>query len=187
MLVQRFKQCDIDFITLREPGGTSVGEAVRQVLLDNRLSLSLEAELLLYMAARTELVKQVLIPALKDEKLVLCDRFADSTMAYQGYGGGADLNWIRLLNDQATRRLVPDLTVLLDLPVEEAEARRTGEKDRMESKDYYFHCRVRQGYLELAGKEPQRIALIDATENREMIHEKIWALIEQSLHGMERS
>jgi len=187
LLVQRFKQCGVDFISLREPGGTPVGEAVRQVLLDNRLTLSLESELLLYMAARTELVEQVIIPALKENKVVLCDRFTDSTVAYQGYGGGADLHWIQLLNNQATRKLIPSLTILLDLPVEEATARRVGEKDRMESKDIYFHGRVRNGYLELARKEPQRINVLDATETREIIHDKIWVLIEQALTSIERS
>ena len=187
MLEQKLLQKGLRFLSLREPGGTAAGEAVRQVLLDKRLCLSTEAELLLYMAARTELVSQVLKPALKDNLVVLCDRFADSTFAYQGYGGGADLNFIKLLNDQATKGLRPDLTILLDLPVEEALKRKKEEKDRMESKDYYFHSRVRQGYLALARQEPQRFVVINAMAPAQVIHEKLMALIWPLVSGAERS
>lgn len=157
---------------------------MRQVLLDNRFTLSLEGELLLYMAARTEMVSQVLIPALEKGMTVLCDRFTDSTLAYQGYGAGGDLDWITGLNKRVTKGISPDLTILFDLPVKEAEKRQGGQKDRMESKDYSFHCRVRDGYLALAAKEPERIKVVDARDTKENINKKIRLLIEPFINRL---
>ncbi|MFU8794419.1 MAG: dTMP kinase, partial [Dethiobacteria bacterium] len=131
MLINKFSELGVDYIQVREPGGTAAGEAIRQILLDNRYSLLLQTELLLYMAARSELTEEIIIPALKAGKVVLCDRFTDSTLAYQGYGGGANLEWIRILNNNATCGITPDLTILLDLPVEDALKRRINKADRM--------------------------------------------------------
>jgi len=155
-----------------------VGEGIRQVLLQTSYSVSPEAELLLYMAARAELSRQVILPSLMDRKLVLCDRFTDSTLAYQGYGGGMDLRWIEQLNWKATSGRLPDLTFLLDLPVEKAAARRGDIPDRMEKKDLRYHKRVQQGYLEIAHREPERVKVIDASAEREKICSDIW----QQLH-----
>lgn len=171
------KAQSIPFTPVREPGGTELGEDVRKVLLHKQYSISLQAELLLYMAARSELTKTVILPALKSGKLVICDRFTDSTLAYQGYGGGADLFLVRLLNDQATFRLRPHLTLLLDLSVEEAESRRTSTADRMESKDYHYHKRVRYGYLEIASQDPQRVKIIDASSPADLQAAEIWNYI----------
>lgn len=182
LLMQKLDQEKISYIPVREPGGTAAGEAIRQVLLDNKYDLSLQAELLLYMAARSEVTRQVIMPALKTGKIVICDRFADSTMAYQGYGGGADLGWIRSLNKQATCGTTPDLTILLDLPPEEAVKRRGGTADRMESKDIYFHRRVRAGYLEIACEEPQRLYTLDATGGIESIHAQIWHVVKSFIN-----
>ena len=179
MLFEWFKQQKLDFIQVREPGGTVTGEAVRQILLDNRSALGLQTELLLYMAARAELTEQVIIPALKSGKVVLADRFTDSTMAYQGYGGGTSLQWIRTLNKNVTRGIKPDITILLDLPVEEAARRRGKTADRMESRDLNYHRRVRRGYLELAAAEPQRIKVVNAAADQNEIHAMICCLLEE--------
>lgn len=167
----------IKCLLIREPGGTAVGEDIRKVILDNHYSLSLSAELLLYMAARAELSRRVIIPALLSGQVVLCDRFTDSTLAYQGYGGGADLNWIRTLNHQATCGQIPDQTFLLDLQAEAALERRKEKSDRMESKTLDFHRRVRQGYLQLAVSEPERFVVIDAAANKDRIENLIWATV----------
>ncbi len=169
----------IPFIPVREPGGTAVGEDVRQVLLDNHYSLTLQAELLLYMAARSELTEQVIRPALLSGKIVLCDRFTDSTLAYQGYGGGADLSLIRFLNHTATGGLIPDLTILLDLEVDDAIKRRGRSADRMESKDICYHQRVRQGYLKIARREPQRVTVINAAGEAVDQEQEIWQLVQK--------
>lgn len=187
MLISKFSEFAIDYIQVREPGGTAAGEAIRQILLDNRYSLLLQTELLLYMAARSELTEEVILPALKAGKVVLCDRFTDSTLAYQGYGGGANLEWIRILNNKATCGISPDLTILLDLPIEDALKRRTNKADRMESKDYHFHQRVRLGYLELASVEPCRIKVLKATEERDALHCAIWTLTKKLIDDSKRA
>lgn len=174
LLQAKLEQKGFSFISVREPGGTAVGEGIRQVLLQTSYSVTAEAELLLYMAARAELSRQVILPALREDKLVLCDRFTDSTLAYQGYGGGMDLRWIDRLNWKATGGRLPDLTFLLDLPVEEAAARRGDTLDRMEKKDVRYHRRVQKGYLEIARREPERIKVINASGGKEELFSEIW-------------
>ncbi len=162
-------------VMVREPGGTAVGEDIRQVILNNHYTLTLGAELLLYMAARLELTERVIIPALVEGKIVLCDRFTDSTLAYQGYGGGAGLMVIGELNRFAARGITPTLTFLFDLKAEEASSRRTDCPDRMEGKDFSFHRRVRSGYLQLAQAEKHRFRVIDATEKIDQIAGLVWS------------
>jgi dTMP kinase len=174
LLRDRLNSEGLSPVMIREPGGTAVGEDIRQVILDNHYSLSLGAELLLYMAARSELTGQVIIPALVAGHLVICDRFTDSTLAYQGYGGGADLKAIRDLNRFAARGITPALTFLFDLNAEEAAARRTDRADRMESKDFSFHRRVRSGYLQLARSEEHRFRIVDATNTIDQIADLVW-------------
>ncbi|MGM0651410.1 MAG: dTMP kinase [Bacillota bacterium] len=181
LLCKKLSQKNFDYIMVREPGGTVVGENVRRILLDNNYSPSLYSEMFLYMAARSELTRQIIGPALKTGQLVICDRFTDSTLAYQGFGGGADLSIIRYLSSVATGGLAPDLTLLLDLPVEEAIRRRGDSTDRMESKDIRFHQRVRSGYLEIARNEPERIIIINALLSVEKLNKIIWELIENLL------
>lgn len=177
ILQHNLEENGIQFVSIREPGGTAVGEDIRQVLLHNHDSLSLHAELLLYMAARSELTEQVIIPSLQAGKVVVCDRFIDSTVAYQGYGGGADLKLIRLLNQTATGGVSPELTILLDLPVEEAAGRRGERADRMEKNDYNYHRRVRRGYLEIARREPQRVVVVDAAADQVLLGYSIWQMV----------
>ena len=185
ILQENLKRQGVPFVAVREPGGTPAGEDIRRILLQNSYPLTLSTELLLYMAARAELTKRVINPALREGKLVLGDRFADSTLAYQGYGGGADLNWIRLLNDKSTGSLKPDLTILLDLSVEAAAARRGRAADRMESNDLHYHHRVRRGYLEIACLEPRRVVIIDASADAAVQGERIWRLVEKLIAGQD--
>jgi dTMP kinase len=181
LLQEKFEASAVPSIVVREPGGTAVGEDIRQVLLHNNYSLTLQTELLLYMAARSELSEQLIMPALRGGKIVICDRFTDSTMAYQGYGGGADLNLIRYLNYKATTGIFPVKTFLLDLSVEEAIARRGEKADRMEQKDFSYHQRVRYGFLEIASREPQRVIVIDAKKSKEEQGRFIWHFVNELL------
>lgn len=187
LLLQRLNKEGLSPLLIREPGGTPVGEDIRQVILENHYSLSLGAELLLYMAARSELTGQVIIPALISGKIIICDRFTDSTLAYQGYGGGADLAEIRALNRIAARGITPALTFLFDLMAEDAAKRRKVIADRMESKDLFFHRRVRAGYLQLADAEDYRFEVINAQDSIENIAELVWshtkALLERTGNG----
>ncbi len=177
-LVARLQHQGAEVVFLREPGGTAISEAIRRILLDTRhAEMHPRTELFLYSAARAQMVEQVIRPALKAGKIVICDRYYDSTTAYQGYGRGLDLHMIQTLNEVATNRLKPDLTILIDIPLEIAikRHRKNGDqKDRLEKEEWAFHHRVRQGYLELAGKEPGRFLLIDGNRPAQQIHEEIW-------------
>ena len=166
-------------VSLREPGGTQLGEELRQLLLHRQTAMSPAAELLLFLAARAELVQSVIRPALAEGAIVICDRFSDSTFAYQGYGRGLDLDELRRLNAYATGGLTPDLTVLLDLPVEAGRGRKQRDEDAFQREDDAFHERVRQGYLELARQEPDRWLVLDGTLPTDAltaaVHERIQA------------
>jgi dTMP kinase len=147
----------------REPGGTLLGEEVRKIIL-HELSPVPAADALLFNAARAQLVAEVIEPALARGDVVICDRFADSTLAYQGYGAGQSIEALRALADYATGDLVPDLTILIDLPVEEGLSRKrnSAEINRFESTlDLAFHRRVRDGFLALAAAEPDRFVVLD--------------------------
>ena len=160
-----------------EPGGCALGVTLRTVLLDARTqNLSERAELYLFLADRAQHVHEVVRPALEAGSIVLCDRFCDSTFAYQGYGRGLDLAMLRQLNEQATGGLVPDLTLLFDLPVEAGLARarsrnaaegKARNEGRFEAEKLAFHQRVRDGFLALATAEPQRFRIIDASQGPE--------------------
>ncbi len=163
---------------VREPGGTSLGEDVRQILKHAAYGASLgaEAELLLFAASRAQLVREVVSPALDQGQMVLSDRFTDSSVVYQGWGRELSVDFIEVLNRFATRGTVPDLTVLLDLPVEEGLLRarqRGGKADRMESMENAFYERVRAGYLNLAAADPGRFLVMDARLPQAAIAAKI--------------
>jgi len=163
-----------------EPGATELGVAIRTLLLEQRSrEVSPLAELLLFFADRAQHVHEVVRPALAAGRIVIADRYADSTTAYQGYGRGLSLDLIRTLTAHATGGLVPDLTLLLDLPVAAglARARRRGLADRMESEEIGFHERVRQGYLKLAAEEPARWVVIDATGPEDEVAARIRAAV----------
>ena len=162
-----------NLLRLREPGGTPLGEEVRRLLLHREAPLSAETELLLFLAARAQLVRGVIRPALEQGAIVICDRFSDSTLAYQGYGRGLDIERIRLLDSYATDGLKPDLTILLDLPVEVGRRRKRPDEDVFQGEDDAFHERVRLGYQTLAGDEPQRWLTLDGTRDAEGLASEI--------------
>jgi dTMP kinase len=161
-----------DVLTTREPGGTPIGDQIRQVLmrLDNQ-ELHPRTEILLFLASRAQLVEQVIKPALREGKLVLCDRFGDSTLAYQGYGHGLNLDTLRVMLDFATDKLKPDLTLLLDVNVEVGlqRKRKEDEWNRLDAYALAFHQRVREGYHELCRQEPERWRVIDAMQPKEAV------------------
>lgn len=163
-----------EVVTTREPGGTRIGDGIRALLLDpTHAEMRSETEILLFSAARAQLVGQVIRPHLAQGGIVLCDRFADSTLAYQGYGRQLDLGTLRQITAFATGNLTPDLTICLDLPVEEGLRRKRGgdqaEWNRMEQEQLAFHERVRHGFLALAAAEPARWLVLDATQSVEDI------------------
>jgi dTMP kinase len=170
----------------REPGGTPLGEAVREILLDRgELAIAPSTELLLMLAARSAFVQDVVRPALAEGAIFLADRFEGSTFAYQGYGRGLDLASVQSLNAFATAGVHPDLTLILDLPVEEGEARqaRAGKRgDRIESGGREFHARVRAGYEALAAQDP-KVHRIDAMGTVAEVHERMVARVISALHG----
>jgi dTMP kinase len=151
-------------LRLREPGGTPLGEELRRLLLHRPAEMSAEAETLLFLAARAELVRSVIRPQLEAGGIVICDRFADSTFAYQGYGRRMDLDQLGRMNAFATGGLVPDLTVLLDVPIEIGRSRNQANEDAFEREDDAFHERVRQGYQALAQQAPERWLIVDGTK-----------------------
>lgn len=163
-------------VVVREPGGTPLGEALREVLLHDPRGRGMEAatETLLMAAARSELVRKVIAPALRRGLIVVSDRFADSTVAYQGYGRGLDPAWIAAVHGEVLAGVRPDLTLLFDLPPEQALARlQAGSDDHIEGRGLDFLRRVRQGYLALAAGEPERFCVIDAGAAPEAVWEQV--------------
>lgn len=177
MLNDFFYKNRIPYKVIREPGGTQVGDAIRSILLNPAYKeMETTTEILLYAASRSQLVREVILPALKRGEIVLCDRYVDSSIAYQGYGAENAMDTVIGINQVATGGLVPDRTYLLDLPVEEGEKRllaRGGDKDRMEQKSKLFHERVRTGYLLLAKRDPGRFKVINATDPPEKVFDQI--------------
>ena len=163
--------------TAREPGGTDISEQIRNVLHDlKNTEMHPHTETLLYQAARAQIVEQVLRPKLAEGWIVLCDRFADSTLAYQGYGHRQGLEDVRALVHYATGGLLPDLTLLLDVDAETGLRRRQtsgGEWNRLDAYDLEFHCRVREGYLELARQDPGRWVVVDARQPWEQVQQAL--------------
>ena len=175
-LYRRLTQLAILTVLTHEPGGTPLSRKIgRWLKWTQDTDISPVAELLLFNASRAQLVEELISPSLGEGKVVICDRYADSTTVYQGYGRGLDLKTVAAVNEAGTTGLKPHLTFLLDMPVEEAMKRKDGEKrDRFEEEDREFHRRVRQGYLKLASAEPQRWVVINATQSRQKIAEIIW-------------
>ena len=161
-------------VTVREPGSTPFAEQVRAILLDNGTDIGARTELLLYLACRAQLVETVVRPALAEGAVVIADRFADSTTAYQGYGRELGRELVRQGNDLATAGLQPALTWVIDLPVEIAADRRAKEPgDRLEAEARDFHERVRRGFLELAAREPERVIVVDGLRSADAITDEI--------------
>lgn len=173
-------------VLTREPGGTGIAERVRDIVLDVGLQLSVRTEALLFMAARSEHIEQIIKPALMAGKVVLCDRFCDSTFVYQGLTQGktvTELDSLRNLNLQATDGIMPDLTVVLDADPKELLLRRDtrGVTDRFENKGLDFQENLRAGFLALAQAEPQRIKVVNALDSVEAVNEQIFTLVKNLL------
>ncbi len=184
-LVQRLSARGLDVTHVREPGGTSIGDQIRQILHDHKNeAMNPHAELLLYSASRAQLVAEVIRPKLAAGGIVICDRYADSTMAYQGYGHGLDLDTLRQITRFATGGLVPDLTLYLDIDPERGLQRRntSGEEwNRMDALALDFHKRVRSGYLTLMAAEPGRWVKIDGEQPIEAVQAAICESIDRRL------
>ncbi len=174
LLEEYLKNKGFDVVTLREPGGTEVSEKIREILLNPRLYFNSFTELFLFEASRADLVRKIIKPKLEQGCIVICDRFWDSTIAYQGYGRNIPLNFIEMCNLYASDGLEPNLTFLLDLPLDLVlERLKTKSTDRMENEDKDFLIRVINGFRELSKKYPNRIHVVDGSDTIENIHQKI--------------
>lgn len=174
MLYYYLRRRGFKAVYLREPGGTKVSEKIRKMLLDHKNdSMTPEAEMLLYMAARAQVVDEVILPALEKGKTVICDRFMDSTIAYQGYGLGIDIGLIRRIGTFAASGLKPDMTIFLDLPLKDGLRHRRHSKDRIERRSLSYHSRVLEGYHKLARLEPQRIKVVRVEKDKNKTQSEI--------------
>ncbi len=184
-LADFIRQRGYKVLATREPGGTAIGDKVRSILTDlANTNMAPRAEVLLFQSSRAQLVEQVIRPALQAGEIVICDRYADSTLAYQGYGQGGDLNQLRNLVEYATGGLKPDLTLLLDLEVEEGLRRKQSnnvEWNRLDAYALAYHQRVRQGYLSMAQKEPERWVLIDASQPSSAVQAELCRTVAERL------
>ena len=175
LLAERLRATGAAVLETREPGGTPVGDGIRELLLHSGCDVAPVTELLLYEASRAEIVARVIAPALQRGEVVVCDRFFDSTTAYQAHGRGLDAASVRALNLEATSGLRPDVTVLLALDLDEAMRRAThGGADRMESESLDFHRRVIEGFEAIAAAEPGRFIRVDAAGAPDVVAERVW-------------
>lgn len=180
-LSERLKSLGYNVLTLREPGGNVISEKIRETLLSAGNDITPCAELLLFVASRAQLVEKVIRPALLQGKLVICDRYIDSSVAYQGYGRGILVEDIRICNKIATGNLVPEITFFLDLPPKIASNRALNRSienlDRIEQESELFFQKAREGYLQISKNEPERFITLDGSKNPELIHGNIWTYI----------
>lgn len=183
LLADRLRKTGREVVETKEPGGTPVGEVIREVLLHRAVHISPVVEMLLYSASRAALVREVIGPALQRGAIVITDRFADASRVYQGVAGGLPALQVELITSVATGGLEPDLTLILDLdPVlglRRADTR--GQLDRLESKDLTYHQRVQQGYLDLARANPDRCVVVDAQASEEAVASVIWSVVRERL------
>lgn len=184
-LVARLGELGLDVVSTREPGGSEGGEAIRELLVNGPADRwSATTEVLLMNAARRDHIERRIRPALERGAFVVCDRFADSTRAYQGAGGDADPALIDAVERHVVGEVRPDLTLILDLPVEEGlhrAAHRGGGEARFEAKGIEFHKRLRQGFLDIAAAEPERCVVIDSAQPQEIVAEAIWVAVRERL------
>jgi len=179
LLCRRLRDAGHEVVACRDPGSTPLGEAVRGILLDRHdLAIHRRAEMFLYMAARAQLVEEVIRPALEQGKTVVSDRYLLANVVYQGHAGGLDVERLWEVGRTATGGLMPDLTIVLDVPAEVAVARMARPLDRMEQQGAAFHARVREGFLIEAARSPDEIIMVDATGGVEAVHEAIWTRVE---------
>ncbi|MCH2658320.1 MAG: dTMP kinase [Dehalococcoidia bacterium] len=181
-LNQRISEAGLEVIMCREPGGTILGEKLRDALLGSKKKeVDALAELLVFLAARTQLSTEIIKPALERGAVVICDRFADSSIAYQHYGRGIEKSIIEDLNTIATTGLMPDRTILLDLDPSVGAKRKGQAQDYMEQETIDFHNRVREGYMYLARESPGRWLIVDALQNEDVIFDLVWSDLAQRI------
>ncbi|MDP3732832.1 MAG: dTMP kinase [Candidatus Omnitrophota bacterium] len=185
LLYQYLKRKGFKVVYLREPGGTKVSEKLRKILLDHKNDfMAPMAEMLLYMAARAQVVNEIIAPALKKGKILICDRFLDSTVAYQGYGLGMDIKLIKCVGEFAASGINPGLTIFLDLPLRKGLRHRQHTKDRIEKRSLVYHSRVLGGYFKLARLEPKRIKIVKVHQDKNKTQSEIRQLVDKFLcHG----
>lgn len=181
LLSKYLESKNYNILVTREPGAKGLGEKLREILLDYDGEVSDRCESFLFLADRAQHIDTIVEPALKNGKIVLCDRHTDSTVAYQGYGRGLDIAQINKLNTIATNGLKPDLTIVFDIDIETSMKRVGKEKDRMEKSGNEFFNKVRNGYLEISKKEPQRVKVIDSTKSIQEIHKQVINLVSDLL------
>ena len=176
VLYHRLSELAVPVLLTHEPGVTPLGKKIAHLLKwAQDVDISPVAELMLFNTSRAQLVAEVIRPGLEEGKIVICDRYTESTTAYQGYSRGLGLAMVRAVNDAGTQGLKPDLTMLLDIAAEEGLARkRSGRRDRFEQEEIAFHQRVREGYLKLAAEEPERWLVVDASQSKKKVAEIIW-------------
>ena len=179
ILINKLKSANEKAISFREPGGTSISESIREILLNNKNStLTDTAESLLFFASRSQLLSDKIIPLTNQGYFVICDRFNDSTIAYQGYGNKIDLNYLHTLSDYCVNDFKPDLTFFLDISVDLSMKRILMKlSDRIESRGEDYLEKVRSGFLEIADNNPKRFIIIDGTDNKTNISNKIWDIV----------
>lgn len=179
-MAQRFRDVGFEVVLTREPGGTTIGESIRHLLQhdDAGMNMCPETELLLFAASRAQLVREVIIPSIRKGKIVLCDRYIDSTTVYQGLARKIKEESVSFINQFAIDTMIPDLTVLFDLTPEESmqriQKRAPGQQDRIEKESFEFHKSVREGYLKLAHDNPERFIIVDGSDSIEEIHKHVW-------------
>lgn len=183
LLSERLQKANKEILVTREPGGTTVGEMVRHILIGNEASnMCPETELLLFAACRAQLVREVLVPELQRGKFILCDRFLDSTTVYQGVARQLAQGPVKAINDFAVGNLMPDLTIVLDIPAEESrlrvQRRINSIPDRIEKESINFYAAVRKGYLYLAKELPERLVLIDGSKDVATVSNEIWEAVQ---------
>ncbi len=188
LIAAALKQCGYDVLTTREPGGTRLSEAMRELLLDPRFNeMAPVTEAMLYAASRSQLVSQVILPALEAGRIVICDRFVDSSLAYQGYGRGLGLDLLRTVNAFALDGLGSFFTILFDLEAEQGLLRsETRDCDRLELESVSFHRRVRDGYRALAAAAPERIRMVEGCGSREAVQAQVREHVFGFIQGRER-
>lgn len=172
--------CTVTFLS--DPGSTALGRSLRQALLQSSSPLSVLAEALLFIGGRVQLVEERIRPALSRRHIVICDRFHDSTLAYQGFGGRLDVRWLDRVGRAAIHRIMPTLTVLLDIPTQQGFARLHRNRDRIERKGDAFHRRVRRGYVTLAKREPRRFVVVDASAPSHQVRREIERVVRVRLN-----
>jgi dTMP kinase len=187
MLAERLQRSGRAVVRCRDPGGTPAGDEIRRLLLDVKSSLGMECETLLYLASRSQLLAEIVRPALAAGKIVVCDRYELSTLSYQGHAGGIPVESIRAASKLATGGLQPDWTGVLDIDLDVARTRLAGSPDRIESRPATFHAAVREGFLRESALHPERITVLDASGDPAALHERIWNEVQGVLAAARRA